>query len=364
MNNIFNNTYKGTRVLITGHTGFKGTWLTLWLKELGAEIVGYSLEPHTNPSMFDLCNTEDDIINIIGDIRDSKKLEKILQGFKPDIIFHLAAQPLVRESYNDPKLTYETNVIGTLNVYEAARKCESVKVIISITTDKCYENKEWVYGYRECDPMGGHDPYSSSKACVELLTASYRNSFFEDLGIGIASARAGNVIGGGDWARERLIPDLIRAISKEETLIIRNPTAIRPWQHVLEPLSGYLWLGCLLLENTKKHSCGWNFGPNNNDTLSVEEILKLAINYWGRGKYEIDKSVQPHEAGLLKLDINKAMSELNWNPVYDVEKAVEKTMDWYKSYYEKNIDMNEFTINQIKEYVKEARQKEILWSVI
>lgn len=365
MQKIFKNIYKNKRILITGHTGFKGTWLTLWLKELGAEILGYSLEPHTNPSMFNLCNTKDNIRNIIGDIRDSENLEKVMLDFKPDIIFHLAAQPLVRLSYNEPKLTYETNVIGTLNVYEAAKKCNSVQVIVCITTDKCYENKEWSYGYRENDPMGGYDPYSSSKGCVELLTASYRNSFFDNLGIKIASARAGNVIGGGDWADDRLIPDLVKSVAKDEALIIRNPIATRPWQHVLEPLSGYLWLGALLLQHKEEVACGWNFGPNNNDILSVEEILNLSLKCWGKGNYCIDNSVNPHEANLLKLDISKAMLELKWKPVYNVTVAVEKTIEWYKKYYDnKYIDMREFTLGQIKEYVEEAKKKNILWSVV
>ncbi|MBN1073457.1 CDP-glucose 4,6-dehydratase [Clostridium botulinum] len=362
---MFNNIYKGKRVFITGHTGFKGTWLTLWLKQLGAEILGYSLEPNTEPSMFNLCNTKDNIRHIIGDIRNHEKLEKVMKEFKPDIIFHLAAQPLVRSSYADPKLTYETNVIGTLNVYEAARKCNSVQVIVCITTDKCYENKEWSYGYRENDPMGGYDPYSSSKGCVELLTTSYRNSFFNDLGIEIASARAGNVIGGGDWAVDRLIPDLVKSVSKDETLIIRNPIAIRPWQHVIEPLSGYLWLASLLLQHKEKYNCAWNFGSNTNDVLSVEEILNLSLEFFGKGNYCVDDLEHPHEANLLKLDISKAMLELKWKPVYNVSIAVEKTIEWYKEYYNNKLfDMENFTLNQIREYVEEAKKKNILWSVV
>lgn len=364
MNNIFNGQYKGKKVFVTGHTGFKGAWLTLWLKELGAEVLGYSLEPNTKPSMFELCNVKENIINVIGDIRDSEKLEDSMSKFKPDIVFHLAAQPLVRLSYSEPKMTYETNVIGTLNVYEAARKCSSVKAIVSITTDKCYENKEWVYGYRENDPMGGYDPYSSSKGCAELLTASYRNSYFNDLGVGIASTRAGNVIGGGDWAEDRLIPDFLRAVSVNEPLIIRNPIATRPWEHVLEPLSGYLWLGALLLQGKKEFSCGWNFGPLDSDVLSVEEILNLSIESYGKGKFEVDKSAQPHEAKLLKLDISKARAELKWRPVYNVEKTVEKTMEWYRTFYEnKEVDMKEITIKQIHEFIDEAKKNKILWSV-
>lgn len=363
MKNIFSGVYEGKKVFLTGHTGFKGSWLALWLKELGAEVMGYSLEPNTNPSLFNLCEIDKDIKSIFGDIRDSKKLEEAMSEFQPDIVFHLAAQPLVRLSYNEPKMTYETNVIGTLNVYEAAKKCKSVKSIVSITTDKCYENKEWVYGYRENDPMGGYDPYSSSKGCAELLTSSYRNSFFNELGINLASTRAGNVIGGGDWAEDRLIPDLVRAVSNNESLIIRNPIATRPWQHVLEPLSGYLWLGAKLLQGKNEFSCGWNFGPNDSDVLSVEEILKISLSEWGRGNYKVDKSSHPHEAKLLKLDISKARSELKWNPVYEAKTTIAKTIEWYKNFYDnKNIDIKEFTINQIKEYVKNAQEQSILWS--
>ena len=363
MKNIFNGVYEGKKVFLTGHTGFKGSWLALWLKELGAEVMGYSLEPNTNPSLFNLCEIDKDIKSIFGDIRDSKRLEQAMIEFQPDIVFHLAAQPLVRLSYNEPKMTYETNVIGTLNVYEAAKKCKSVKSIVSITTDKCYENKEWEYGYRENDPMGGYDPYSSSKGCAELLTSSYRNSFFKEIGVNLASTRAGNVIGGGDWAEDRLIPDLVRAISNNKPLIIRNPIATRPWQHVLEPLSGYLWLGSQLLQGKNQFSCGWNFGPNDSDVLSVEEILKISLNEWGRGSYEVDKSAHPHEAKLLKLDISKARAELKWHPVYEAKTTIAKTIEWYKNFYDnKNIDIKECTINQIKEYVKNAQEQSILWS--
>lgn len=359
----FKNIYNGKRVFLTGHTGFKGSWLSLFLKELGADVMGYSLEPNTDPSIYKICDIDRDIKSVIGDIKDLDKLCDAMKEFNPDIIFHLAAQPLVRLSYKEPKNTYETNVIGTLNVYEAARKCPSVKAIVSITTDKCYENKEWPYGYRENDPMGGYDPYSSSKGCAELLTASYRNSYFNELGIGIASARAGNVIGGGDWAEDRLIPDLARATADDKTLVIRNPLATRPWQHVLEPLSGYLWLGALLLEGKNEYACGWNFGPNDNDILSVKEVLDLAVDTWGNN-YEVDSSVQPHEAQLLKLDISKAKAELKWKPVYDVNTAVTKTMEWYKNFYvNREADIKNYTINQIKEYIEEAKSKKVIWSV-
>ena len=361
--NLFNNTYKNKRVFITGHSGFKGSWLVMYLKELGADILGYSLEPNTEPSIFSICNIQEGITNIFGDIRDEEKLTDAMLSFKPDIIFHLAAQPIVRTSYKEPKSTYETNVIGTLNLYEAARKCDSVKAIVSITTDKCYENKEWVYGYRENESMGGYDPYSSSKACVEILSSSYRRSFLQEQGIALATARAGNVIGGGDWAQDRLIPDFIRAVSEEESITIRNPLATRPWQHVLEPLSGYLALGAELLSEKQEFGAAWNFGPNDSDVLSVGDILDECIKVWGIGRYEIDKSKQLHEAMLLKLDISKAKAKLKWSPVYNVYKAVEECINWYKAYYEGNTDMRKYSIDQIDDYICKARSNNIRWSM-
>lgn len=362
-NNIFNNIYKGKKVLVTGHTGFKGSWLTAWLKKLGAEVIGYSLEAPTQPNLFKLCNMENKINSVIGDVRDSKKVLEIFQKYEPDIVFHLAAQPLVRLSYRDPISTYETNVMGTANVLEAGRLTESVKAIVVITTDKCYENKEWIYGYRETDPMGGYDPYSSSKGCAELITSAYRNSYYKEKGIALASVRAGNVIGGGDWAEDRLIPDFVRAVSENKAITIRNPLATRPWQHVLEPLSGYLWLGALMLNDKIKYSSGWNFGPKDSDIINVENALNLAINCWGKGSYEIDKTEQPHEANLLKLDISKAVAYLKWRPVYDVNMAVKKTIEWYKTYYEyENTNMYEYTLNQIEAYEKTAQKQNLSWS--
>ena len=342
--------YKNKKVIITGHTGFKGTWLTLILKKLGAEVLGYSLEPNTNPSLFNICNLNNGIKNFYGDIRNDKFLEEVIKEFNPDIIFHLAAQPLVRLSYKNPKLTYETNVIGTLNIYEAARKCSNLKAIVSITTDKCYENREWVYGYRENDPMGGYDPYSSSKGCVELLSNSYRKSFFEKEGILLATCRAGNVIGGGDWAEDRLIPDFVRAVSKNEKIIIRNPLATRPWQHVLEPLRGYLSIGLKLLEGDKDFAEGWNFRPNDSDILSVKNVLDESTRIWGKGNYELDKNENPHEAMSLKLDISKAKAKLKWNPKYNVHEAINETINWYKEYYNGNKNMKEYTEKQIEKY--------------
>lgn len=363
MDNIFNGVYKNKVVLVTGHTGFKGSWISLWLKELGAKVIGYSLEPNTNPSLFNLCRLDEEIVSIIGDIREENKVLDIIKKYNPEIVIHMAAQPLVRKSYDNPKLTYETNVIGTLNLFESIRKHDSVKAIVNVTTDKCYENKEWYYGYREIDALGGYDPYSSSKACVEILTNSYRNSFFNYKDIALASARAGNVIGGGDWSEDRLIPDIVRNISEDKNIIIRNPLAIRPWQHVLEPLSGYLWLGALMIENSKTYSQAWNFGPNNNDVLSVEEILLKMIKVWGKGNYILDTKDQCHEANLLKLDISKAKFELKWQPIYNSDEAIIKTIEWYKNYYNQNdINIKEFTIKQIKEYVDRAKKYKVGWA--
>lgn len=363
MGNLFNNVYKGKKILITGHTGFKGSWLSIWLEKLGAKVIGYSLEPSTNPSVFEICRLDEKVINIIGDVRDYSKLVKVFEEYKPEIVFHLAAQPLVRASYKYPRETYETNVMGTVNLLEAAKNTDSVKAVIVITTDKCYENKEWVYGYRENDPMGGYDPYSSSKGCAELAVSSYRNSFYNERRIALASARAGNVIGGGDWAEDRLIPDFVRSISQNKAIAIRNPLASRPWQYVLEPLSGYLWLGALMLKNKEKYNSAWNFGPKDTDILSVKEILNIAIKSWGKGMLEVDESHNYHEANLLKLDISKAKSYLKWSPVYDVNKAVDNTINWYKIYYEnKDENMYEYTLKQIHEYEKEAKSQNLIWS--
>lgn len=368
MGQLFNNIYKGKKVLLTGHTGFKGSWLTLWLKQLEAEVIGYSLEPPTDPSLFEILNLEKEIIHVIGDIRNEKRLKETFKKYKPDIVIHMAAQPLVRYSYMNPKETYETNVLGTLNVFEAVRESKTVRVVINVTSDKCYENKEWVYGYRENDPMGGYDPYSSSKGCAELLTSAYRNSFFnpENYGkthnVALASVRAGNVIGGGDWAEDRLIPDCIRALSKKETIYIRNPHATRPWQHVLEPLSGYLWLGALMWQDPTKYSEGWNFGPNDEDILTVEEIVKDVIKIWGNGEYVVNSDNRFHEAKLLKLDISKAHFYLKWKPVYNAKKSLVETVNWYKTYFSNPEKIYDFTINQLLSYIKEAENKGLIWT--
>ncbi|KEI90371.1 CDP-glucose 4,6-dehydratase [Clostridium botulinum B2 433] len=360
---VLYNIYKNKRVLITGNTGFKGAWLSIWLNKLGAKVIGYSLESSTSPSMFHTCKLDEKIHTIIGDVRDETGLINVFKEYRPDIVFHLAAQPLVRYSYKSPRETYETNVMGTVNVLEAAKSIDNVKAVVVVTTDKCYENKEWVYGYREKDPIGGYDPYSSSKGCAELVVSSYRNSFYNERGIALASARAGNVIGGGDWAEDRLIPDFVRSVLEDKSIIIRNPLATRPWQHVLEPLSGYLWLAALMLKDRERYSSAWNFGPRDTDVLSVEQILKIAIDSWGKGSVELDKSYNPHEANLLKLDISKANSYLKWNSVYDVDRSIDRTISWYKAYYEnKNENMYEYTLEQIEEYEQNAKIKNLMWS--
>lgn len=349
---MYNNIYAGKRVFLTGHTGFKGSWLALWLTKLGAKVCGYSLAPNTNPSMFTVLDIEHKIEkSIFGDILDEKTLEKAISEFQPDIVFHLAAQPLVRLSYREPILTYKTNVIGTLNVLEMAKRGKSVKAFVNITTDKCYENKEVNRGYKEDEPMGGYDMYSSSKGCVEIMSSSFRRSFLQEEGTyAMATARAGNVIGGGDWAEDRLIPDCVRYINAGEKIEIRNPIAVRPWQHVLEPLSGYLLLGQKLLEGGKKYAEGFNFGPNEDSVLRVAEVAEKACKYYGKGEVVIHKRDNLHEANLLMLNIEKAEKVLGWTPTYTADESVKNTIEWYKHFYTKDVDMYELTMNQIKEY--------------
>jgi len=353
--------YSNKRVFVTGHTGFKGSWLTLWLTMMGANVMGYALEPNTNPSLFNVLKLEKVIHHVIGDVRDLEKLSSVMKEFKPEIVFHLAAQPLVRLSYKEPRLTYETNIMGTVNLFEAIRSTKSVRAVVNITSDKCYENKEWVWGYREIDPMGGYDPYSSSKGCSELITAAYRNSFFKGTDVAIASARAGNVIGGGDWAEDRLIPDVVRSLSKREEILIRNPKAIRPWQYVLEPLSGYLLLGKLLYEKGQEYAEAWNFGPNGSDLMTVEEIVKKSIELWGSGSYRVAVSKQLHEAKLLKLDISKAIQRLSWKPRINVKDALSFTIDWYREFYtNKEQNITDYTTNQIYNYVARIKSESYL----
>ena len=344
--------YNDKRVFLTGHTGFKGSWLALWLTKLGAKVCGYSLAPNTKPSMFEELNIKNRISkSIIGDILDYEKLQAEMKAFEPDIVFHLAAQPLVRLSYAEPILTYKTNVIGSLNVLEAARHSQSVKAFVNITTDKCYENKEVNRGYKEDEPMGGYDMYSSSKGCVEIMSSSFRRSFLQEEGTyAMATARAGNVIGGGDWALDRLIPDCVRYINAGEKIEIRNPVAVRPWQHVLEPLSGYLLLGEKLLEEGKKFAEGFNFGPNEDSVLRVAEVAQKVCEYYGKGEVVVQKRDDLHEANLLMLNIEKAEQVLGWTPTYTADEAVRKSVEWYKHFYSQDADMCDFTMKQIKEF--------------
>ncbi|NUM36635.1 MAG: CDP-glucose 4,6-dehydratase [Candidatus Brocadiae bacterium] len=349
--------WHGKKVFITGHTGFKGSWLALWLQKLGANVCGYSLPEKSIPSHWNLLNLN--IRSEIADIRDSQRLEKIFREFQPEIVFHLAAQALVRASYREPVETYSTNVMGTLHVFEACRKTDSVKAIVNVTSDKCYENKEWNRGYKEEDAMGGHDPYSSSKACSEILTASYRNSYFPTQEYGIkhhtllASCRAGNVIGGGDWAEDRLIPDIMRSVAKGSLVEIRNPRAIRPWQHLLEPLSGYLLVARRLWEGKTELATGWNFGPSSIEAISVEQVVKYVKSHWDKIDYRLATSAgAPHEASILKLDCSKAHKQLGWSPVWDVAVGFEKTVRWYREFYEYG---NLLTESDISSYMKQIK---------
>jgi CDP-glucose 4,6-dehydratase len=348
--------WKNKNVFITGHTGFKGSWLILWLNSMGANVIGFGLNPPTAPSLFDLCKLSSEVSSFIGDIRDSEQLNDAILESKPDIVIHMAAQPLVRDSYKHPVETYSTNVMGTVNLFEAIRKSNSVRAVVNVTTDKCYENKEWPWGYRENESLGGYDPYSNSKACSELVTSSYRSSFFNPKeykihGVAISSARAGNVIGGGDWATERLIPDCMRALLVGEEIIIRNPKAIRPWQHVLEPLSGYLTLAEKLYNEGPLYGEAWNFGPYDTDVRPVQWVVRTLCEKWGKAStYTVDTNEHPHEAHYLKLDCSKANSHLGWHPRWDLNQSLDKVIDWTKT-YENNGDLTEASIQQIKEYI-------------
>ncbi len=344
------------RVFITGHTGFKGSWLSLWLQQLGAEVVGISLDPPTTPSLYQQAKVAEGMVSLRGDIRDGELMKRLFQQYQPEIVFHLAAQPLVRYSYREPVETYATNVMGTLHILEAIRAVGSVRAAVMITTDKCYENREWEWGYRENEPMGGHDPYSSSKGCAELLIASYRNSYFPaesyvNHQTAIASARAGNVIGGGDWAEDRIIPDTIRAFSQNRPVHIRNPHAIRPWQHVLEPLSGYLQLAEQLWHHGSQYAEGWNFGPYEQDAKPVEWIVKAMAERWGSGaSWEIDRGEHPHEANYLKLDCSKAHNRLQWQPRWNLSQALENIIEWHKAEMLQN-NIRNVTVQQIEQYI-------------
>jgi len=357
--------FQGKKVLITGHTGFKGSWLSLWLHKLDAQVTGYALDPPTNPSLFKLCRIDELINSVIADIRDLKCLKKSLQHARPEIVIHMAAQPLVRDSYDMPVDTFAINVIGTVNLLEAVRSCDSVKSVVVVTTDKVYENREWLRPYREDEPLGGYDPYSSSKACAELVTAAYRSSFFSRRpdqdsqpptpqppipSTSIATARAGNVIGGGDWGKYRLIPDCMRAMLSSEMVRIRNPHAVRPWQYVLEPLAGYMLLARRLYEEGSLYAEAWNFGPDEIDERPVEWVVRRLCEKWGvPGRYQIDGGVHQHEANYLKLDSSKARSKLGWTPVWSLETAIDETVEWTKA-YNNGKDTRQVCLNQIARY--------------
>jgi CDP-glucose 4,6-dehydratase len=360
---MFNSIYKGRRVLITGHTGFKGSWLSAWLKSLGADITGYSLSPPTQPNHFDELNLK--ISSVINDVRDYQSLFAVFTEYQPEVVFHLAAQPSVLASYKDPIETFSSNVIGTVNVLEACRHSSSVRAAVIVTTDKCYENKEWLYGYRENDSLGGYDTYSASKACSELVTSSYRKSFFDVMNREqtnpslVASVRAGNVVGGGDWTDDRLIPDAMRAAAKNQSVTIRNPLSKRPWQHVLEPLSGYLLLGQRLLEGFSEFAEAWNFGPALESNLTTEKIVGLMHEHWPSvsGNCVAQKGA-PHEAGLLMLDSTKAQNKLNWVPVWGIDATIRHTVDWYRIFTEEG---SVVTQSQIDQFTDDAARKGAVW---
>lgn len=358
---MFGQIYRNRKILITGHTGFKGAWLSLWLHHLGSDVLGYALKPPTQPNLFDLCDLNAKITSIQGDVRDFSRLKGVIQEHQPEIIFHLAAQALVRRSYSDPLETYSTNVMGTVHLLEAVRQIGGVRVIINVTSDKCYENREWVWGYRENDPMGGHDPYSSSKGCAELITTGYTKSYFhpdhyEEHGVSVASVRSGNVIGGGDWAEDRLLPDCMKALLENRSVVIRYPDAIRPWQHVLEPLSGYLLLGQHLYQDGPAFAGAWNFGPGDESAKPVRWVVERIVETWGgKACWEIDRSSHPYEAYTLKLDCSKAKLKLGWSPHWDLEIGLKKTIEWYKA-YRNHDDVCVTTINQIGDYEKELKK--------
>jgi CDP-glucose 4,6-dehydratase len=349
------NAWRGRRAFLTGHTGFKGGWLTLWLARLGAQVRGYALDPATEPNLFTAAAVASIAEDVRGDILDRSRLEAAMREFQPEVVFHLAAQPLVRRSYADPLGTYATNVMGTAHVLEAVRRTPSVRAVVCVTTDKCYENREWVWPYRETDALGGYDPYSSSKACAEIVSAAYRRSFFsgegrEEPGVALATARAGNVIGGGDWSEDRLIPDLIRGFQSGKAVLIRRPRAIRPWQHVLEPAHGYLLLAERLLADGAQFASAYNFGPGHEDAWPVERIADHMAASWGNGAHWArDAEPGVHEAGTLRLDASRARQELGWQPQLSIETALDWTVNWYRA-FQQGSNMQEFTWSQIADY--------------
>jgi CDP-glucose 4,6-dehydratase len=368
---MFKNIYGKKKVLVTGHTGFKGSWLSIWLKELGAEVIGYSLDPPSNPNNFEACYLNNHITHICGDIRDFDHVKMVFDQYQPDFVFHLAAQAVVRPSYEQPKLTLDTNVGGTVNVLEAVRLTPSVNVLVNITSDKCYENREWVWGYRENDAMGGSDPYSASKGCAEIIFSSYLRSFFKATAcdprqIGAASCRAGNAIGGGDWGQNRLIPDCFRALSTKQTIDIRNPRSVRPWQHVLELLSAYLWVGARLWEHPDTYSGGWNFGPGGSEHLTVADMVKRLIGAWGKGNWrDISDPAAVHEAATLRLCCDKAMTYLDWRNALSIDQSIVLTAEWYKQFYRspEKANMYDLCVRQIQDYTEQARAGRLSWTM-
>jgi CDP-glucose 4,6-dehydratase len=354
--------WQGCRVLVTGHSGFKGGWLSLWLQQLGAEVTGFSLPAPTDPSFFEQTRLADLVHHVEGDVRDPAAVESAVREACPEVVFHLAAQPLVRYSYEAPVETYATNVMGTAHVLEACRKIDSVRAIVCVTSDKCYENCEWVWPYRECDPMGGHDPYSSSKGAAELVISAYRRSFFK-AGARVASVRAGNVIGGGDWGADRLVPDIIRAMLAGQRPLIRSPRSVRPWQHVLEALSGYLLIAQKLLEGRDECACGWNFGPADEDARPVSWIVETMLEAFGAEGWDKPEGAQPHEATLLKLDTSKARSELGWRPAMDLGAALATTAEWHRDVHA-GADAREVSLRQLADYrqLRQEIMKEVQWA--
>ncbi len=348
--------WAGRRVLLTGHTGFKGGWLALWLQELGAEVCGYALPAPAEPSLWQVAGLARRVPGTLADIRDAQRVAEVVAAFRPEIVLHLAAQALVRESYRAPAETYATNVMGTVNLLEAVRCCDSVRAVLVVTSDKCYENREWLWPYRESDNLGGHDPYSSSKACVELLCASWRESFLRESGIALATARAGNVIGGGDWSADRLLPDILRAWQAGRSLTLRYPQAVRPWQHVLEPLHGYLCLAQALVEQGEAVTSAWNFGPDNEGLVSVGELVERLAQHWpGQASWTVEAAEQPHEAGLLALDSSQARTRLGWRPRWTLQQAIERTLDWHQA-WQTGEDMQTFSRAQIAAYQGEIHE--------
>lgn len=339
--------WSGRRVFLTGHSGFKGSWLGLWLSELGAQVYGYSLAPGTSPALHDCLGLGARMAGEFSDIRDAAQLARSLAAFRPEVVLHLAAQPLVRESYRTPAETYATNVTGTLNLLEAVRQCDSVQAVLVVTSDKCYENREWQWPYREQDALGGHDPYSSSKACVELLCASWRDSFLRERGVALATARAGNVIGGGDWSADRLLPDILRAWDAGEAVTLRYPGAVRPWQHVLDPLQGYLLLAQALVEQGQAMAQAWNFGPDSEGTATVGEVVQAMAAQWpGEARWSVEPLAQPHEAGLLTLDSSRARQLLGWRPAWGLPQALCQTLEWHRAWRDGQ-DMQHYSRAQI-----------------